>query len=160
MAMSKQQPMRPAEIELVDAMNTITDGVGQLQSDMEATNTVVGQLSSELGKAVDNLTAQDARITVLEDDFATVPVLEFGSRSGVEIPAGSYVNVNIAFTSEKQSTPHVLFSIERDTELETAPVGIFAIITGVGVDEFTVYVKNNDTTNSETVNIIWLAIGD
>lgn len=87
MAISLQQPMRPAEIELVGAVNDNTEGLAseiatrteqytQLHTDIENTNTTVAELGNSLntlnttvGELGDNLTSVTNRVTTIEGKF-------------------------------------------------------------------------------------------
>lgn len=87
MSVSLQQPMRPAEIELVGQVNKNTEGLAsevatrteqytQLHTDIEDTNATVTELGNSLntlnttvGELGDNLTSATNRITTVENKF-------------------------------------------------------------------------------------------
>lgn len=131
MAISKEQPMRPALIDVVDEF-------GNMQGGLETTI---------------------ERIGALERDYAAIPVFEYGSSPDNEVPLNSSIGVDIEFSEAKQSTPHVLISVECD-ETEDSPISnCYGIIISATNTGFSVRVHNLDTVNAETVTINWLAIG-
>ena len=138
MAISKQQPMREAEIELTDAMNTTQNDVNTLAQ---------------------NLGNMGTRITNIENDIRALPVLEYGVSENNVVPAASSIGVDILFTDEKQSTPYVLVSVEC-VEGEESPISnCYGIIISASTTGFSVRLHNLDSVNAETININWLAIG-
>lgn len=189
MAISRTQPMRPAEIDLLEHMDSAEGNIEQLQDDLEETNRVVGELNSELGQEIDNRELADAAlgtriddetlartqadtalgnrldtaeddIETLQGDFAAIPVFEYGTSSDNEITAGSNAVIDIEFQEEKTSPPYVLISVECIEAVESPVSNCYGIIVAVSNAGFSVRVYNLDTVNAETITINWLAIGE
>lgn len=169
MAISKTQPMREAEIELVDAMNAAQDDVtalreasNELSSTLEETNTVVGQLNAEIGQEIDNRIAADStlsnRLDAAEESITAFPIFEFGATEGEELQAGTSVGVDIEFTAAKEAIPHVLISVESD-ETEGYIAECSGVISNITLDGFSVRL-HNDSADTATIIINWLAIGE
>lgn len=189
MAISRTQPMRPAEIDLLDHMESAEGNIEQLQEDLEETNGVVEELNRELdqeivnrqladtalGTRIDNETQTRARadttlgnrldtaeddIRTLQNDFASIPVFEYGVSKNNAVPAASSIGVDITFADAKESTPYVFISVEC-AEVEESPVSnCYGIIISASTTGFSVRLHNIDSVNAETININWLAIGE
>lgn len=189
MAISRTQPMRPAEIDLLDHMDSVEGDVEQLQDNLKETNRVVGELKRELGQEIVNRqqadtalgmkidnetlartqadallsnrldTAEDD-IETLQGDFAAFPVFEYGTSANNEVPASSSIGVNITFAEEKISTPYILITVECDEGEESLVSNCYGIIVAASNAGFSVRIHNMDTTNAETVTLNWLAIGE
>lgn len=145
MAISKEQPMRPTLIDVVDEFVNVQDNV-------ESTNEVVEQLSQELGASIE-------RIGVLEQDYTAIPVFEYGSSPDNEVPLNSSIGIDIEFSEAKQNMPYVLISVECDETENSSISNCYGIIISATNTGFSVRVHNLDTVNAKTVTINWLAIG-
>lgn len=130
MEISKQQPMREAEIDLIDAMN-----------------------------AAQNLGGMETRITNIENFIQTLPVLEYGISENNNVPAASSIGVDITFNDEKQSIPYVFISVECVEDEESPISNCYGIIVSASTTGFSVRLHNLDDVNAETINVNWLAIG-
>lgn len=155
MAISKEQPMRPALIDVVDDYD-------RLQSDLEDTNAVVGQLNSELATEIERaMAAEQANalaVSNLAQDFAAFPILEYGAQNSIEVLADDSTTASITFNEAKESAPYLLVSVET-TENETE-ADCHGIITEVTNEGFEVRVQNKDALNTIEATIYWLAIGE
>lgn len=219
MPISKVQPMRPAEIELVDLVNTlegnleneITDrenadkqlqqnidneaktratndttlqnninkesqdrvnGDNTLQQNIETTkkelqtsiqneakarNEEDVQLQKNIDSVQSELMQVDTQLNNKIDDF--INTLEWGVQNSIEVIADNSTVITVDFTKEKQSEPIVLITLES-TEEATNSVNCYAALTDVSTSNFHVRVYNLDKTNTHTLKINWLAIGE
>lgn len=174
MAISRKQPMRPAEIDLIDHMDSAEGDITQLQDNLEQEVVNRKQADTALGTRIDDETLArtqadtelDNRLDTAEHDietlqgyFAAIPVFEYGVSENNSVPASSSIGVDITFTNEKQSTPYVLVSVEC-VEGEESPVSnCYGIIINASTTGFSVRLHNLDSINAETIDINWLAIG-
>ena len=155
MAISKDQPMRPALIDLVDGYNG-------LQTGLEETNVVIGQLNRELGAEVERAReSEQANARAIQDlasDVEAIPAMEYGAQNNIEVLAGGNATVNVSFPEAKESAPYVLVSLETAENDTTADC--YAIITNVTNEGFNVRVHNKDTLNAIECTLYWIAIGE
>lgn len=147
--------MRPALIDMID-------DYGDLESSLEETNSVVGQLNAELGTEIERAKAAEqvnaSSIQTLSDDLAAIPVFEYGAQNSIEILADDSETASVEFASEKESAPYVLISIQcGETENEA---DCYGIITDVNTTGFTVRLINKDELNTVEITLFWLAIGE
>lgn len=168
MAISKNQPMRPTLIDVVD-------GYDGLESSIEETNEVVGQLNQELGSEIERAKAAEhanasaiqnetqrasAAEQTLSDDIAAIPIIEYGAQNNIEILADDNNTVSITFADEKESTPYLLISLQCEETENVNSADCYAIITSVTNVGFTARIVNKDALNTIQVTIYWLAIGE
>lgn len=173
MAISKTQPMREAEIELVDAVNGTLDDISELTGALGQEIANRTQADTALGTRIDAeiLARQQAdtalanRLDAAEDDIDTLqinvaafPVFEFGATEGDELQAGTSVGIDIEFAAAKEAIPYVLISVESD-EAEGYIAECSGVISNITLNGFSVRL-HNDSTDDATIVVNWLAIGE
>lgn len=173
MAISKTQPMRPAEIELVELAN-------QLETDLDAAMADITQIESDLNSEITTRQSVDTtmnqrittetnareladnqfnvRITLIENNLENFPTIESGNDSK-EVPANSSVSGVIVFGVEKQGIPLVIGCLETLDE-DASSTGTYLEIYNVTTANFSYKVINPDMNNAVSISINWLAIGE
>lgn len=140
MAISMQQPMRPAEIELVTQVNTNTEGLAAVNSDNVADGSI---------QATDLSNDVQQQLSFLQ----TLPDVDYGVSNSISVTANSQTSVTVSFGSTKADTPTVYTAIQCANA-----VNLNAIVQSVSNTEAAIIVFNNGSTDAENVTVDWLAI--
>ena len=131
MAISKTQPMRPAEIELVDVVNgysstisnveaemeQVNESIATLVSDMDTAQTDIGTLQTDLASTNGNVTELQGDMTSAESDIAAL-------QTGLASTNGNVTELQGDMTSAEsdiaalQTAINALASVETSSYLE------------------------------------------
>lgn len=161
MAISKKQPMRPAEIELVELVNSLEQGLQDETSERQDADV-------ELQKNIDaEQTARQQAIEAVQEQFKQsiqtiqdqLDKFEAGAQNDIEVIANANTQITVTFDTPKKSKPIVLITLES-TEDETNNVNCYAALTDVSETDFHVRIYNLDQENTHTLLVNWLAIGE
>lgn len=133
MPINRQQPMRPA---LLDTMNAVDAFEAQTVPNGSITNE---KLSTELQQAMSFL--------------STVPEFEFGTSNSISVPANSQATVDITF-SAKTETPIVF------TSLQYTPTSgqLMSYVSTVSNTQASIVLVNLTQTDADNVTVDWLTI--
>lgn len=182
MAISKVQPMRPAEIELVDLANDLETGLAQevedrknadnkLQANIDAEATARETADATLQKAIEdeetnrvegdktlqqNIKTAKTELQTLFEGFTKQ--FEWGSQDEIEVIANNNTVITVTFTEEKTEAPIVLITLQNANGETT--VNAYAALRDVSTTEFHVRIYNLDETNNQQLKVNWLAIGE
>lgn len=189
MAISKKQPMRPAEIELVDAItgigDTVTDIENGLQQEtkerIDAVNNLQQSINDEIKAREDaNLTLQTAieseetnrvngdeelqkNIETTKTELQTM-FEEFTNKlewgSQDEIEVIANNNTVITVTFTEEKTEAPIVLITLQNNNGETAINAYAALKDVSTTEFHVRIYNLDETNNQQVKVNWLAIGE
>lgn len=186
MAISKQQPMRPAEIELVDAVDGISDNLNdEISQREEADRTLHNEINAEIQNRIDgdnalqqsiiqeatlrnendvelqkNIDAEQvARQLAVEAIQQQLDKFEAGQQNDIQVIANNNTQITVTFDNPKTEKPIVIITLES-TEDETNKINCYAALTDVSETEFHVRIYNLDEENEHTLVVNWLAIGE
>lgn len=160
MAISLAQPMRPAEIELVEQVNTNTEGLvsevstrteqyTQLHQDIENKFPIS---TNDIADEVVTVAKLDTSIQSQLTSLQSAPNLEFNTSSSFSVSANGYAAMDIKFGSTKTKTPIVLCGLQHTNG------NLACIVTGVTNQQFSVRVYNLSSTDVSGITINWLAV--
>lgn len=139
---NRKQPMRPAEIDLLNQVDTNTADIA----------TQTERLTQEIADRTngDNVLQQaiQDQLTFLQ----SVPAQEFGMSKSIDVQANSSSSVDINFGSAMTKAPIVLCGLQH------ASGNLSCIVNDVTNQKFSVTVYNHSSTNVSGVTIYWLAI--
>lgn len=167
MSVSLKQPMRDAEIDLVELANANETAIKTVEGyfPIATTNIADGAVTNaKLATSavnVDNIT--DGAITTIKLNegiqsqlsfLASVPALEFGTSNSVTIGANSHTVVDITFGSTKTEEPVVFPAIQS----ATAGVNLIATVQSVTNAQCSICITNLGTTDVSDVTVDYLAI--
>lgn len=182
MAISKTQPMRPAEIELIETVNNLITGLENEVTHRENAITVINNSIQELETAINNESTNrvngDSKLqrniettkTELQQNIEAAKTeiqtmfknfteqLEWGSQDNIEVIANNNTVITVNFTEEKQEAPLVLITLQNNNG-ETA-VNAYAALKDVSTTDFHVRIYNLDESNNQQMKVNWLAIGE
>lgn len=155
MSVSLEQPMREAEIDLVELVNanetaiaqevkTRTEQYTHLHQDIVDTNATVTELGNSLNTLNETVGKIGDRVTAME----------FGTSNSVSISANSHTVVDITFESAKTEEPFVFPAIQS----ATAGVNLIATVQSVTNAQCSICVTNLGTTDVSDVTVDYLAI--
>lgn len=181
MEISKEQPMRPAEIQLVDLANELEKNLAQEIKDRQKTDealqknidneaqtrqktdtTLQTAITNEETNRVNNDNILQQNIEKTKTELQTMfseftDQLEWGSQDEIEVIANNNTVITVTFTEEKESTPIVLITLQND-DGETQ-VNAYASLKDISTTEFHVRIYNLDKSNNQKLRVNWLAIG-
>lgn len=171
MAISKQQPMRPAEIELVEDVNTLATGLAEeitqretadrnLQGSIRSLETSINDESTNRvnGDATlqRNIETTKTELQTMFNEFSNK--FEWGSQDDIEVIANNNTVITVTFDQEKSEAPLVLITLQNNNG-ETA-LNAYAALRDVSTTEFHVRIYNLDESNNQQLKVNWLAIGE
>ena len=160
---SMQQPMRPAEIDLVNQVNTNTNDIDTnkkniSQEVIDRTNADT-ELNSKFPVSTDNIADNSVTNTKLATEIQqqltflqSVPAMEFNTSNAIDIQANSNTRLDITFATTKTEEPIVLCGLQHESG------NLACVVTGVTNQQFSVTVYNLTSTDVSGVTIDWLAI--
>lgn len=172
MSVSLQQPMRNAEIELVELANTNEETIVQETADRKAADTAlqasIDEVNGKFPVTTDNIADNaitsdkiaDGAIGIIDLNtdiqnqlsfLASVPDFEFGTSSSFDVSANSYYDCTVTFTT-KTKAPIVLCGLQHTTGNMTY------IVTDVTNQQFNARVFNLTTADITGVTLDWLTI--
>lgn len=160
MAISKQQPMRPALLETIDAVNSITPGGtisarvledGSVTTAKLATSAVTGAkvLDGEISEPKLSKGVQDM-LTFL----STVPEIDFGTSNDVSVPANSIASVDVTFAHPKTEAPVVFVGVQHPTNYGE----LTWHVRNSTNQQCTIIIANHGNADATGVTVDWLAI--
>lgn len=164
MAISKVQPMREAEIDLVDELNQLSSDMGNAEADIETLETGLANesLARESADRLTNLQVSqiDSRLTLVENNVETLldDVFERGFESET-VTADSSATGTIEFQNEKSGIPLVIASLETNDD-DASNTGTTFEYFDVSVTGFKYAITNPSVNDSVDVSVNWIAIGE
>lgn len=157
MGISKTQPMRPAEIEMLDSLNSSIEDVEALKEGLQAETKIRNENDVELQKNID--AEQTSRQLAIESIQAQLDKFEAGAQNNIEVIANANTQITVTFENPKKEKPIVIITLES-VEDETNNVNCYAALTDVSTTDFHVRIYNLDQNNTHTLLVNWLAIGE
>ena len=189
MAISKVQPMREAEIELVDEFNQLsnnfddevalrTEQISTLASSLsltqrefgnfvvDATNAITGEQTARTNadtalasRITNEVSARENADTALSERIDALPIFEYGAKESNTVAASGSVSITVTFADEKESTPYVLVTVQCTSDTSHSE-NMWATVSDVSTTGFTVHIYNGDSAYHGAFDLIWLAIGE
>lgn len=155
MPISKAQPMRPAEIKLVDLANALESGLAQEITDRTNADTT---LQTNINNETD---AREAADTVLQGLIDAEAKLEFNTQADIELQPNTSSKISVTFTTEKGNEPVVMLSI-MSNEADTSETFItcYAVVTRISTTGFSFRVYNSSADTAHTVSVAWVAVNN
>ena len=169
MAVSKNQPMRQAEQQLVDQFNTAQSNLNTVMSNQETDEQNIstlqtqvsnhgGRLTTVEGKVnnlVDGLVVTDGYVNTLISAVNALPKMERGSIDIASVAVESSETGTIAFDSTYSAVPQLL------TNISNIHANTRFVITGLNTAGFQ-YAVYNDSQDTALTDIIidWIALSD
>lgn len=156
MAISKTQPMRPALIDAVDAINTGTSGTNSVSATHPISVASDGAIS--LLYNTDSLTVNTEGQLEIPSTLLNViketPMLQFGTSNSVTVQAGSQASVDITFSSTTTEEPIVFTSLQHAQNY----TNLSCHVSSVTNQQASIIVVNNGSSDVENLTIDWLAV--
>lgn len=156
MAISKNQPMRPALIDAIDAINEGTSGSGTvsvnapLEIDSEGK---IGLLYDPSSLSVDGQ-GQIGLLSTILDVIHEVPHIQFGTSNSITVGALQQASVDITFSSTTTEEPVIFVNLQHS--------GTYGDLTwyvrSVTNQQASITIVNNGSQDAEEVIVDWLAI--
>lgn len=156
MAISKTQPIRPALIDAVDALNEGTSGSGTIA----ATHPIEISSDGSIGLLYDtdsfsvNTSGKLELLSTLRSIITSMPTLQFGTSNSVTVPANSQVSVDVDFTATTTEEPLVFVSLQHSQNYTNLSVAV----SNVTNQQASIVVVNNGSTEVDNLTIDWLAV--
>lgn len=159
MAISKEQPMRSAEIALIDAFNTTDTQVAQLTNTYSALSSAVQSISDEIGSGFDDVNTISSAINANASALESLSVFEgrfkFGIIENVTIAGNASTSDSETFeTAFPAHAACIVFPMVITDELSTLFSLTIIDCTNIG---FSYSVSNSDA-DEHTVNVGYIAI--
>lgn len=149
------QPMRPALIDAVDAINSGTSGAGTLTVEFPLEVSSDGSVTLKYDQT--SLSLSDAGVLrvvpALVDVIQSVPTLDHGTSNSITVPANSVATVDVSFTA-KVEVPIVFTSLQY----EGTSGALSAYVSSVSNSQASIVIRNDSATDADNVTVDWLTI--
>lgn len=150
---SKSQPMRPAEIELVEQVNENTTNVATLTAGLANEITDRTNADTTLQNNIDSeRNARVAADNTLTTNLASVPSIQYGTSNSVDVTGNSSTDVTVSFGMTKTEAPVVICGLQHSSG------NLTCVVTQVTNLEFAARIFNLSNTDVTGVTLDYIAL--
>lgn len=156
MAISKRQPMRPALIDAIDAINEGRGGTGTISAAAPVHVDEDGRVSLRVDPAVfhtddsGNLTLSAQLLNVIHE----TPMLQFGTSNAISVGALQRTTIDVTFSQTTTEEPLVFVNLQH-----TGTYGDLTWhVSNVTNQQASVVIVNNGSQDVDGVTVDWLAV--
>lgn len=171
MTISKQQPMREAEIAILDYLendpvSSEQERATQVESELQiainteysratnAENTLTNLYGNLTSKFPIGLSSLDSDLKAAIDFVNTLPAFELGYSESITIPAASTASVDVTFDKVFTEKPYVFTEVMCNTLSNI----LVSHVTYVDTTKATIKLYNGGTTAVQNVTVDYLAL--
>lgn len=156
MSISKRQPMRPALIDAIDAINEGTSGTGTIGATAPINIDTDGRVSLRLDPSTLFVTNDGGLsiVSTLLDVIHETPMLQFGTSNAVSVDSLQQVTVDVTFSHATTEEPLVFVNIQHLTTYGNLAWHVSSVTN----QQASIVITNNGTQNVDGITVNWLAI--
>lgn len=156
MPISKRQPMRPALIDVIDAINEGTSGAGTLGATAPIIIDTDGRVSLRLDPSTLFVTNDGGLsiVSTLLDVIHEMPMLQFGTSNTVSVAALQQATIDVTFSHATTEEPLVFVNLQHVAAYDDLAWHVSSVTN----QQASIVITNNGTQDVDGITVDWLAV--